>query len=336
MKQKTICVLIFSFLIFTAGPGTAAAEEINKNFHQSFNVKEGDSLYLKFGDGDVKIIPWDKDIVDVKVLYRADIETIGIRMGNKQEFNVEFRQAMNTVYVIGKEPSYSTIGFHNERIYEYIYEIHSPGYITLDLEGDDGDVEIENWEADIECRIDDGDINLKNITGRKISIWGEDGITEIEKFKGELSIELDDGDVRLLDCNMERCFIEGEDGDVRINQAKGSFDIFLDDGDVIMEKITAKRLNIRTEDGDITADLLSGETLDSDIITDDGNVRINLERGLSVSFHAQADDADYIHLDLVEIQEYREDEEVKSGIINSGNGRLRVRTVDGKISIVEK
>jgi DUF4097 and DUF4098 domain-containing protein YvlB len=336
MIKKAPYVLLFSLLIFFAGLETAAAEEIDKDFHQSFDVKQGDTLDLRFGDGDVKIIPWDKNVIDVSVRYRADIDTVGIRLGRKEEFDVEFRQTSNTVYVTGKEPSYATIGFHNERIYEYVYEIYSPDYIVLDLDGDDGDVNIEDWAAEIECRIDDGDIRLRNISGRKTTIRGEDGDMEIDNLTGELAIELDDGDVSLMACNMGNCRIEGEDGEVTIRQSKGSFDIFVDDGDVVMKEIEAHGLNIAAEDGDIELDLLSGGTLDADIRTDDGDINIDLERGFSVAFHASADDADSIRLDLDDLEDYREDEETKSGSINGGNGRLRIRTADGNVIIKER
>ncbi len=334
--KKTILVSIFSFLLLFAGSGMATAKEINKDFHQSFDVKEGDTLNLRFGDGDVKILPWDKNIIDVSVRYRADIDTVGIRLGRKQEFDVEFRQTSNTVYVTGREPTYATIGFHNERIYEYIYEIHSPAYIVLDLDGDDGDVEIENWAAEIECRIDDGDIRLRDIACQKTTIWGEDGDMEIDNLSSDLTIELDDGDVTLTACDMDRCRVEGEDGKIKIVQSKGSFDISVDDGDVVMEQIEAQGLSIMAEDGDIEVDLLSGETLDADIRTDDGDINIDFERGFSVSFHASADDSDSIRLDLSDLEDYREDEETKSGSINGGNGRLRIRTADGNVKITER
>lgn len=334
--KKTILVSMFSFLILIACSGIAAAEEINKDFHQSFDVREGDTLNLRFGDGDVRIIPWDKNIIDVRVRYRADVDIVGIRLGRKQEFDVEFRQTSNTVYVTGKEPSYATIGYQNKRIYEYVYEIHSPDYIVLDLNGDDGDVDIENWAAEIECRIDDGDIHMKNIAGDKTTIWGEDGDMEIDKLSGDLTIELDDGDVTLTSCDMDRCRLEGEDGEINIARSKGSFDISMDDGDVIMEQIEAQSLSINTEDGDIEADLLADGTLDADIKTDDGDINIDLERGFSASFYVTADDADDIHLDLDDIEDYREDEHVKSGSVNGGNGRMKIRTADGNVTIKER
>ena len=336
MRKKFSSVLTLSFLIFITGFGSAAAKEINKEFHQSFDVKRGDSLRLRHGDGNVRLIPWEKNIIDVNVRYRADIDTVGIRLGRKQDFDVEFRQTANTVHVTGKEPSTATIGYHNKRIYEYTYEIHSPDYIQIDLDGDDGDVELENWAAEIECGIDDGDIHLRNIAGEKTTIWGEDGDVEIDNLTGVLTIELDDGNITLMACDVERCRVEGEDGEVTIRQSKGSFDISVDDGDVVMEKIEAQGLSINSEDGDIEVNLLTDGMLDADIRTDDGDINIDLERGFSVSFYVSADDADYIRLDLDNVEEYREDEHIKSGSINGGNGRMKIRTADGNVTIKER
>jgi DUF4097 and DUF4098 domain-containing protein YvlB len=333
MTKKLSSILILSLLIFSTHVGTALAKEINKDFHQSFDVKEGDTLRLKHGDGNVQLTPWDKDIIDVKVRYRADIDAVGIRLGSKDDFNVEFRQTGNTVYVTGKETSRGTIGFYNKKQYEYIYEIHSPDYIKLDLDGDDGNVDISGWTAEIDCRIDDGNITLRNISGEKTTIRGEDGDIEIDNFTGDLTIELDDGDVFLTACDMPRCRLRTEDGDIEISESKGSFDITVDDGNVTMRQITARGLIMRSEDGDIDLDLLADETLDADIRTDDGNVTVSLEKGFSLSFHVSADDVDYIRIDLDDIENYREDDHSKSGRIGGGNGRLKIRTADGDITI---
>ncbi len=333
---KTISsLLLLSFLIFSANAGPALAEEINKDFHQRFDVGKGDTLRLRHGDGNVKMIPWEENVIDVKVRYRADIDAVGIRLGSKDDFNVEFRQTGNTVYVTGKETSRGTIGYYNKKRYEYVYEIHSPDYINLDLIGDDGDVEIANWAAQIDCRIDDGDITLKHIDGEKTTIQGEDGDIAIENLKGDLTIELDDGDVFLTACDMPRCRVEGEDGNIKISDSKGSFDISMDDGNVTMRQIAAAGLIMRAEDGDIDIDLLAGGTLDADIRTDDGDVTVDLEKGVSLSFHILADDADYIRIELDDIQDYREDEHSKSGHIHGGNGRLKIQTSDGDIRLRE-
>jgi hypothetical protein len=333
MIKKISTLMIVSSLIFSVHAGPAAAEEISKDFHQTFQVKQRDTLRLKHGDGDVRLVPWDKDIIDVKVRYRADIDAVGIRLGSKDDFVVEFKQSGNTVYVTGKETSRGTIGFYNKKRYEYVYEIHSPDYIRLDMDGDDGDVDISGWTADIDCLIDDGDITMENISGDKTMIRGEDGNIEIDGLTGDLSIELDDGDVYITSSDMTRCRLEANDGDIEITEAKGSFDIAVDDGNVTMRQITTTGMVVRAEDGDIDLDLLAGNKLDADIRTDDGDVTIALGEGFSFSFHASANDADYIRVDLDDIENYREDDNSKSGRIGEGEGRLKIRTHDGDITI---
>ncbi|MGB7297635.1 MAG: DUF4097 family beta strand repeat-containing protein [Candidatus Aminicenantales bacterium] len=336
MAKKPACVLIFAFFILFSTSALSAADEINKNFHRSFDVKKGDALSLRFGDGNVKIVPWEKDVIDVSVRYRADIAVAGVRLGGRNDFEVEFRQTSDTVYVTGKEPSGGAIGFYNEKVYEYVYEIHAPDYVRLDLEGDDGDVTVENWAAEIDCRIDDGDVQLKSISGGRTAIRGEDGDVKIEKLTGDLTIGIDDGDVTLTACDLGSCRVESEDGNVTVRQSGGSFDITVDDGNVVMENIKAQLLHIVTADGDIEVELLAGPTLDAELQTDDGDIRIDLERGFPVSFNVSADDPDYIHLDLEAIEGYKEDRYGKSGSINGGDGRLRIRTADGDVEIREK
>ena len=333
MARKSLCALTLSFFLFFCGLGLVAAEEINKNFHQSFNVKEGDSLCLRFGDGDVTVVPWEKDVIDVSVRYRADIDVAGIRLGGRNDFDVEFRQSGNTVYVTAKEPSSGAIGFYNKKVYEYVYEIHSPGTVRLDLEGDDGDVMIENWRAEVECRVDDGDIHLKNIAGGRTDVRTDDGDVTIDTLSGELTITIDDGDVILTACDLGSCRVDGEDGEVKIRQSKGSFDITVDDGNVIMERIEARGLHISAAEGNIEVDLLAGPALDAELKTEDGDIEINLEKGFSVSFHVSADDTDNIRLDLTGIESFKEDRYGKSGSINGGTGRMRVRTDDGDVTI---
>jgi DUF4097 and DUF4098 domain-containing protein YvlB len=335
MIKRPFSLLVYSLLIFSISIGSAAAEEIDKQFHQSFNVKTGDSLRLRHGDGSVRLIPWEEDIIDVKVRYRVDVDTFGIRLGRNQEFDVEFRQTENTVYVTGKEPSTATIGYQNKNVYEYVYEIHSPDYIKLDLEGDDGDVDIEGWTAEIECRIDDGDISLRNIKGRKTYIWGEDGDVEVDNLIGNLAIEVDDGELILNACETKNCRLEAEDGDITISQSQGTFDIRVDDGHVVLKQTEANGLDIQTEDGDVDLDLLSVETFEADIKTDDGDVIVDLDRGFSTSFYVSADDADSIRIEVDDIEDYKQDRSTKSGVIHGGKGRMKIRTADGNVTIRE-
>ncbi|HDL19511.1 MAG TPA: hypothetical protein ENH29_10685, partial [Bacteroidetes bacterium] len=163
MAKKMVSVVFFSlFFIFSS----IAAREIKKDFHKSFDVGEGAVLILHHGDGDVTVLPWDKDVIDVTVRYRLEYKSIGI--GNRHDFDVEFRQNGEKVYVIGKERgSGISIGVQYSRRYEYTYKIRAPKYVELEFTGDDGDVEIDDRQGNIFLTLDDGNVDLSNIAADK-------------------------------------------------------------------------------------------------------------------------------------------------------------------------
>ena len=197
-------------------------------------------------------------------------------------------------------------------------------------------MDIENWAAGIDCRIEDGDIHLSNIRGAQTAIRGEDGEIEIDNLSGDLAIDVEDGDVNLTACEMPSCRVESEDGGITISQSKGSYDLIVDDGNVVMKKIEAKGLNISSEDGDIEVELLAGEPLNADIKTDDGDINIDLEKQFSVTFFVSANDSDSIRIGFDNIEGYKKDKQTKSGSLNGGTGRLRIQTADGDVKIKER
>ena len=333
-KAKAISILCTVPLIIfflSAAPGNA--KEVKKDYHETFDVQRGDQLRLQHGDGDVHITPWDKDLIDIKVVYRADVNFIGF--GQRHEFSIDFRKSGDTVYVIEKEKTGWTVGFSSIDHFEYRYDIQAPAYMILDLEGDDGDVDVQNWLANIKCDIDDGDVRFSNVDAENIDIRAEDGDLKMIQLRTVLSIICDDGDIEIAESTLIDCRIDMEDGETRITSTAGDFEIKSDDGDIIFERSQAGKLDIRTEDGFIDLDLLASDNLDADIITDDGDVRFGLEKGFSADFYAWSDDGE-IRFDLDNISNFEETEHSKSGEINGGQTRIRIHTSDGDITLYEK
>jgi DUF4097 and DUF4098 domain-containing protein YvlB len=330
MKKLAFTLLVASLLI--ASTISARAREINKDFHKSFDVRKGVSLHLKHEDGDVTIIPWDKDVVDVEVHYRAELKSLGI--GGKHDFDVEFRQSDDVIHVIGKVKSSSSIGFRYFKRYEYTYTIQAPRYLQLDLEGEDGDINIENWRGKIYCRIEDGDIDLQDIFSKKTQIRLEDGDLHVDGLQGDLLVNGDDGDIVLRECKTRLCRIDLEDGDVTIKRSEGDFEIDIEDGDITLDQVRSRMLDIRAEDGDIELDLLKVSGIDLDITADDGNVTVDLEFGISAAFSIDTDDG-RIRVDLPNADFFKKRRHRISGEIHGGQGRIRIRTADGNVTLRE-
>lgn len=330
MKRALSAAFIAIILLLPGLP--AEGGEIKKDFHETFDVSEKSQLRLKHGDGDVTILPWDKDILDVKVQYRAEDKSIGV--GGERDFDCVFKQKGSVIEVIGKEKSSHYIGFHYFVKRKYTYTIHAPSYIELELHGDDGDVEITDWRGDIKCELDDGDIDLVNVSSRSTGIQIEDGDISIEGQGGRLSIDGEDGDVVIVESTIPSCSIQLEDGDVRIKRSEGNFDVDVDDGSIRLHKLSAGRLDISTGDGNVDVDLLKAGELDVDINTDDGNVTLELEHGTSATFTIDVDDGS-IKIDLPSAKKVEKSRHWMSGEIRDGGGRIKISTADGDVTLKE-
>ncbi len=330
MKKIVIAIAAAMLIIY---PGGASGEEINKDFHKSFSVNRESCLRLHHGDGDVTINAWDKDILDIEVHYYAEHKHLG--SGDKRDFDVEFKEKNGIVEVTGRESSPSFLGFQVFIIRDYTYTIHAPSYLRLDLEGEDGTVDIEGWKGNIECQVDDGDIGIFNTESPRTRLKFEDGEIDIEGHKGNIDLVGDDGRVRVTDSRIPEGHIQVVDGEIKIKDCDGNFELESDDGDIELYRLKSKWLDIESSDGDVELDLLKTNELDLNIRTDDGDVIVDIEKEISASFTIDVDDAS-IRIDLPSATNVHRGDNWMSGTIYGGKGKIRIRTREGNVTMKER
>lgn len=324
--------IIFILTIFFALTVSTNAKEFKRDYYKSFDVEKGFTLKLDTGDGDVTITPWDKDVLDVEIHYRVDHKSVGL--GGDDQFEVDFIEQDNMIHIIAREKSHTFIGVHIKRQFEYTYTIKAPDYLTIDVDSDDGSITIQDWKGDIECTVDDGDIDLSNINNNLTDLKTEDGDFIIDKLKSDLVIKTDDGDVELTNCELSRGKISGQDGKIVLKECTGTFKIDTDDGHVLAKKLKANILEVETNDGDVEMGLTKTDALEVDVKTDDGDVILDIEDGTSASITIDTDDG-RIRTNLPEIENFEENRHGASGVLLGGNGRINIRTVDGNILLRE-
>lgn len=311
--------------------GGADARVIERDFHRAFDVGEGARLRLYHGDGDVVITPWEKDVIDVSVRYYADVTAVGF--GADADFDVEFRQDGDVVTVRGIEGSSAGVFIlRSTRQYEYTYTISAPSYTVLQLRGDDGDVELSGWRADIACSLDDGDVSMSDVVNSSTEIRLEDGDVRLSGLSCELTVRGDDGDVTLRDCRVTQAILEVEDGDITITDSEGSFEAETDDGDVDIRRVAASIVDVRVEDANVDLDLEGRGEIHVNIATEDGDVTARLSPGLSFDYLVTMDDGD-VNVELDGASGAESAEHRVSGRVGAGGGLVRVRTADGDVSL---
>jgi len=323
-------ILAFGLVLALAGP--ALAELVERDFQHTFPVEKGTMIRVDHGDGDVTLTPWDKNEVDVVVKYRAEETKVGF--GEKQELEVEFRESDGVVHIVERRSGGVTVGFQSREIKEYTYTIRGPSHLAVELEGEDGEVRIEGWQAEIDATLEDGSIYLSDVKADRTRIQIEDGDAEIVRLEGELVIDGEDGDITVVESNLPKARIRTEDGGVVVRETTGSLDLEVEDGDVRLSGVRAENLDVRSEDGDVELDLLRGERLTLDVTAEDGSVYLSLEPGVSAMFTVRTGDGG-ITLDLPDAKEIQQKEGRVSGQMGDGKGLIQIQTDAGDITLRE-
>ncbi len=307
-----------------------SAKDINKNYNHIFTIDKGTTLFLENGDGDVNIQTWDKDQIKVDIVYHVKGKSSS--SSDDYEFNVDFRQNGDRVYIIGKEHRKSTFGFFSIHYIDYSYKIKAPSYLHLDIIGDDGDIIIENINGKIKSKTSDGNMTLRNIDNDKTSLKSSDGDIRVESSSGEIYARTDDGSVFLKELNADEAEISSSDGRIKIINSSGDFFVDSDDGDVTLYNISGKTLNVRTQDGDVDINFAGSGEVNIDISTDDGRVKFELNNSVSAEFVLETDDGT-IRFDVDKADIARESSRRIKGDLGAGAGRIRINTNDGSITM---
>jgi DUF4097 and DUF4098 domain-containing protein YvlB len=319
---------IFILMVFSTSFLTA--KEINKKFNHTFDVKPGAVLFLEHGDGKVIIESWEKETVQVDVKYHVESHSVGV--GGDRDFDVEFKQNGEKVYIIGHEGRRINVGFSSINYIEYTYKIKVPDYIELDTYGDDGDLEIKNITGRIRCKLDDGEIKLENINNKRTDLRTEDGNIRLDTFSGELSVRSDDGDVHINNASVGEADITGSDGRIRINNSDGDFYVNSDDGDITLNKISGKKLDVKAQDADVDIHFVGQGEVSIGVKTNDGRVKLEFDNPVSAAFSLETDDG-RIRFDIDDAEIIRETKRFIKGDLGAGEGKIVIRTNDGSITM---
>jgi hypothetical protein len=330
--MRTVLVVLIAAAIAVAASGPAGAVKIDRDFHETFDVKEGAHLELHFGDGDVTITPWERDAIDVTVVFRADVRQIAV--GGPPDFEVEFKETGDRVKVVGRMLPTGPAIFRTMKIHEHTYTIKAPPYVVLEIEGDDGDVEITGWNGDISCALDDGDAVLTNVDNGRTSFAFDDGDLTATGLVTELHVAGDDGDVILSRCTLTTARVALEDGDLSAFDSEGTFSVSVDDGDVSLSLTRCESAHVSCSDGDVDISVVEGDVGEISVATDDGDVLVSMPDGSSYAFHITMDDG-HVRIDVPDKEYYEREEHSAMGRVRGGSGRIRIRTNDGNVLLEE-
>jgi len=270
---STIGMLTLALQTFAAGGAPT----------KSFTVSKGGTLEVSVSQGDIRILPWDRNEVLVKVpgSDEEDMEDFRIvQDGN----NVVVRGDSNVVRLEVNVPSQFNLDLHTSG-----GEIEIRGPMTGELKGSTsgGDINLSDAGPVVDFRTSGGNVVASKILG-DASLQTSGGDLEVQNVSGNLDAVTQGGNVTIG--NVDKTLkVRSGGGNIEIGNVGGPASISTGGGELIVGKVSGNvdlstgggsiqlnggtgTITARTGGGDITLKAISGavqaKTGGGDVVAD--------------------------------------------------------------------
>lgn len=290
-------------LAVSAAPRAQAAVD---EYFKSYKVSPHPLVRVSTDDGSVRVTTSDTSQVEFHAQYAGS--DWGIMLGGPPR--IESRQEGNTVELnLHVNPS-MLIGFSNRRVH---IDVSMPRNADLDLQTDDGRVELSSVNGDIRVHTADGAIKAAQLSGT-IDLHTNDGSITVDTLAGDVRLHSSDGAIRAANL-AGRCQVSSSDGSIQVS---GRFDL----------------LDARSDDGSIVARAEPGSRATSSwmLHTSDGSVRLSLPKDFKATLDASTDDGDIRSELPVQVQGELGHKHIQ-GAMNGGGAPLIIHTDEGSIEL---
>jgi len=190
-----------------------------------------------------------------------------------------------------------------------------PARTDLTLSTSDGAIDVANITGTVEARTSDGSIEARNIDGDTKLRTSDGSITGTAMKAGTLDCHTSDGRIKLSDIAASSVTADSSDGSITI------------------ELLYADVTNVRAIDGAIRIEFKpdAPKALNVNATASDGSITLVTPPGVSATIDAGTSDGS-IHTELPITVRGKVGKSLQ-GTIGDGQGRIRLRTSDGSITI---
>jgi len=324
---KKINVLIFIFFIFSF----CQADEIQKVEEKNFTLRSGSLISLTADEGDIIVNSWDKDKVYLKMTKRAwgrsrkeaehFLESIAIKIFQSQDrLTIKEVDRNHRNFRISDlfDGDFWESGGYGTCV---DFELKVPEHIDLNINCDEGDVEVNTIKGDLTIEVDEGDVDITKVISEDIQIFIDEGdvyLSEIRNSEnGFINIETDEGEVIIQGGSFREVDIDSDEGDIMINTGN----IF--------------RSWISTDEGDIEVSFQPMDNADYRFETDEGDIEIAIPEDSNIDVRLETEEG-RINTDFDLPIRDRDDGEIADGVIGEKKCYLKVYTDEGYIILLKK
>ena len=337
MKKNHFCfiismiILLFSFELRAESGIFSKARRVEE---KTLSFKKNGCIFIEGREGKISIQSWNREEVRIVMTKIAWGRTRRRAEDNLEEIKVDIEKIGNRLYIrdVTEDIFYEDFNFFDifrpdswkYRRKKVDFELIVPENVELDIRNNEGKVDISEINGKISLEVDEGNVELFNISSSDLYVIADEGDVfiidfnkDIDTLRGRINIHTDEGKIRLKNCKARNLNLDS------------------DEGDLIIYNATVKKMSVFTDEGDIETDVNVVENGNYRIRTDEGDVVVVLSKDPDIRIDAETFEGKIRSDFRLHIREENDGEKAK-GIIGRGSAVLVVRTSEGHITLEEK
>jgi len=331
LSRKILVTVAFFLALALAMPSPTFCS-IEDTIKKSFLVEQGGQLILETDIGSVDVRAGNNVTLEVEVIrkVRTSISKKAERI--MKDFNVDFRQEGNTVYINGY---YEKAGF--ERFWDEIFGtrlrveflISVPPKFNLDLKTSGGSISVGDLEGQVQAKTSGGSLKFSRIqgpvlgrtSGGSIKLLSCVGKVELKTSGGSITIGEVDGNI----------LAHTSGGSISIGKTKGEIDVSTSGGSIKADEVMGP-IKARTSGGSIKASILSQPSSDCRLTTSGGTITVYIAENIGFNVNARTSGG-RVHTEFPVTIQGEISRSSLNAKINGGGPELYLHTSGGSIYI---
>lgn len=305
MKEKnkpfailTVLLILVSVVWIVSAGFAGFFNQENDTFQETYEVENGTDLRIKGKNGDVSIVVWSEETIEVVAEKRTffgkeELDKVEIKVINGTDFLVEADYQDRFAWV------------------SVDFEIKIPGNVTVsEVETTNGKITLTGTRGTLSAKTTNGDITISDHVG-DINMESSNGELNVNVVQGNVAGETSNGKIVYKYVN----------GTVTAMSSNGRISV---DHTKIVRKLT-------TSNGGISASFYNISSSGTVIETSNGYVNVWLPDNIDANIDLETSNGDIDTYITIDISDYSDDK--LTGILGDGGPRLSIKTSNGKVDL---
>lgn len=305
-------------------------EDYQDTIKKSFNVSSGGTLNIESDIGSIEVQARDDHRVVIEVFRNGDSRYDHDFDELIRDFEVEFDQRGNDVFVIGEwKGGDGNWWNHRKNRLKIRYVVSVPTRYNVDLSTSGGGISVDDLEGKVKSRTSGGSLSFGDIngdvfgrtSGGSITLDGCNGIAEVRTSGGSIRI----GDVK---GNVDA---QTSGGSVTIDRAGGEVIAKTSGGSINVEEVMGS-IEATTSGGTVTAHISKQPKGRCYLKTSGGSIKVYLAEDIGVDLDASTSGG-HVETDFPVKVQGRISKRSLQAKVNDGGPEMMLKTSGGSIYI---